>query len=84
MRTFPASLELGTILHDYRIYELEREPVLCEILRAYRDGLANQLWPRTWAVKVAFEAAMQSAEAYGSGNRAKRRMAALHSRQTAA
>lgn len=66
------NLELGTILRRLPLcfYEKGRIPA---IRSAYANGYANRLWPRAEAVRVAFLANMESAEAHGNGNKAKRR-----------
>lgn len=70
-----ASLELGTILSrmpsDFRL-----NGQISNIARAYSGGWANRLWNRRHAVRVAFRANMETAESWGSGNRAARRVKA--------
>jgi hypothetical protein len=71
-RTISAGLELGTILS--KLPDCFRNcHKLVEIREAYAFGYANQLWTRTWAVRILFEANMESGESRGHGNRAARR-----------
>lgn len=66
------ALELGTILRRLPLcfYEKGRIPA---IRSAYANGYANRLWSRGSAVRIAFLANMESAQAHGNGNRFKRR-----------
>ncbi len=72
MSPYSASIELGTILHDVPLCFYEKGRL--EALRvAYACGMANPLWSKREAARVLFAANRERGNAYGHGNRAKRR-----------
>ncbi len=72
MSLFSASIELGTILRKLPLYFYEDGPVNA-VRVAYALGFADALWPKREAMRLLFAANMERANAYGHGNRAKRR-----------
>lgn len=74
MNTIPAVLELAAALCNLPDFWHTDHPIL-NVQRAYAYGYANRLWPKEWAARLAFRAAMEATQARGKGSRAARREA---------
>ncbi len=72
MSLYSASIELGTILRKLPLSFYDAGPVNA-VRVAYACGFADRLWSKRAAMRLLFAANLERGNAYGHGNRAKRR-----------
>lgn len=84
MPTTCACLELATAVRGFRLFSLRDDPdggPILEIQEAARYGRLNPLWTKEHAVRLAFRANMEQAEASGNGARSVRRLLTMRAQR---